>query len=226
MLTRPSISIVLEVSHEHPQLKPGTRIGVWARQKLATDAGGWRQINRARPSHDVADLLARRHCTLKIQPTLGTRHKTFTPTANTSASRSRPSSRPAGPQATLRDTAKLWPGELFPDVLRYVVGTPATYGFATRNGWTMADIAIEVMLSLVTGMAVLSGLKPAVAENQGTTSSRTSYRHDRAPRQASRLSALAQGRTSAAQTLGFMSGSHNKETQGIEPWVSSRHAGR
>ena len=56
--------------------------------------------------------------------------------------------------------------ELFPDVLPYVVGTPATYGFATRNGRTLADNAPEVMLSLVTGMAVLSGLKPSVAKNQ------------------------------------------------------------
>ena len=40
-------TIVLEVSHEHPQLRPGARIGLWGATKLATDAGGWRQINRA-----------------------------------------------------------------------------------------------------------------------------------------------------------------------------------
>ena len=40
-------SIVLEVSQQHPQLRPGARIGVWCATKLATDAGGWRQINRA-----------------------------------------------------------------------------------------------------------------------------------------------------------------------------------
>jgi hypothetical protein len=39
-------SIVLEVSHQHPQLRPGAHIGVWCATKLATDAGGWRQINR------------------------------------------------------------------------------------------------------------------------------------------------------------------------------------
>src|SRR5262249_49791976 len=37
-------SIVLEVSHQHPQLKTGAHIGVWCATKLATDAGGWRQI--------------------------------------------------------------------------------------------------------------------------------------------------------------------------------------
>jgi Domain of unknown function (DUF4331) len=40
-------SIVLEVSHQHPQLRPGSMIDVWCATKLATDAGGWRQINRA-----------------------------------------------------------------------------------------------------------------------------------------------------------------------------------
>src|SRR4029077_859969 len=39
-------SIVLEVTHQHPQLRLGARIGVWCATKLATDAGGWRQINR------------------------------------------------------------------------------------------------------------------------------------------------------------------------------------
>ena len=53
--------------------------------------------------------------------------------------------------------------ELFPDVLPYVIGTPAVYGFATRNGRTLADNAPEAMLSLVTNMAVPSGLKPSVS---------------------------------------------------------------
>ena len=39
---------------------------------------------------------------------------------------------------------------------------PATYGFAVRNGRPLADNAPEVMLSLVTGTAIPSGLKPAV----------------------------------------------------------------
>ena len=59
--------------------------------------------------------------------------------------------------------------ELFPDVLPYVVGTPAIYGFAGRNGRTRADNAPEAMLSLVTNMAVPSGLKPSVAKDQRTS---------------------------------------------------------
>ena len=56
--------------------------------------------------------------------------------------------------------------DLFPDVLSYVVGTPAVYGFGARNGRTMADNAPEAMLSLVTNSAVASGLKPATAQGQ------------------------------------------------------------
>ena len=40
-------SIVIEVSQDEPLLRDGTEIGVWCRTLLATDAGGWRQINRA-----------------------------------------------------------------------------------------------------------------------------------------------------------------------------------
>ena len=56
-------------------------------------------------------------------------------------------------------------GDLFPDVLPYVVGTPATYSFAARNGRTLADNAPEAMLSLVTNTAVPSGLKPSVSKH-------------------------------------------------------------
>ena len=54
--------------------------------------------------------------------------------------------------------------ELFPDVMSYVVGTPALYGFAARNGRRLADNAPEAMLSLVTNTAVPSGLKASVSE--------------------------------------------------------------
>ena len=49
--------------------------------------------------------------------------------------------------------------KLFPDVLPYVVGTPATYGFAGFNGRTLADNAPEAMLSLV-----LNSRRPLGAE--------------------------------------------------------------
>jgi hypothetical protein len=45
-----------------------------------------------------------------------------------------------------------------------VIGTPAVYGFAGRNGRTQAANAPEAMLSLVTNTAVPSGLTPATTQ--------------------------------------------------------------
>jgi hypothetical protein len=157
-------SIVLEVSHQHPQLRPGAHIGVWCATKLATDSGGWRQINRA--AHPM------------MWPIFWPDDIQFTHPANTrhpsedfdadgkyigdliagAVAASGTSDDPQGyGQTVVR--------ELFPDVLSYVVGTPATYSFAARNGRTLADNAPEAMLSLVVNTAVPSGLKPYVSKH-------------------------------------------------------------
>ena len=162
-------SIVLEIPHTHPQLRPGARTGVWAATKLATDAGGWRQINRAGhpmmwpifwPNDtDFTNPANTRHPSEDVGAAakyIGEQIAAVVAAAGTSDD-------PAGyGQAVARD--------LSPDVLPYVVGTPAVYGFAGFNGRTLADNAPEAMLSLVTGTAVPSGLKPSVAEDQRASS--------------------------------------------------------
>jgi hypothetical protein len=158
-------SIVLDVSHQHPQLRPGARIGVWCATKLATDAGGWRQINRG--GHPMMWPIFWPDDVDFTNPA-DTRHpsqdfaadgKYFADKVAALVAANGTSGDPQGYGQTVAH-------ELFPDVLPYVVGTPATYGFATRNGRTLADNAPEAMLSLVAGMAVPSGLKPSVAKNQ------------------------------------------------------------
>lgn len=160
-------TIVLEVPHSHPQLKPGARIGVWCATKLATDAGGWRQINRGGhpmmwpifwPDDVRFELSAdTRHPSQDWEEEGGhiAEHIAAVVAASGTAS---------DPQAYGRAVAR----ELFPDLLHYVVGTPASYSFAHRNGRTLADNAPEVMLSLVSGMAVPSGLKPATNQHLRT----------------------------------------------------------
>jgi hypothetical protein len=153
-------AIVLEIPHHHPRLRPGARIGVWAATRLATDAGGWRQINRAGhpmmwPIFWPGDVhfdqpFDTQHVSQDVEPDRA--HIAGHIAATVAAGGS--SADPTGyAQTVVR--------ELFPDVLTYTVGTPATYGFAVRNGRTLADNAPEVMLSLVTAAAVPSGLKPA-----------------------------------------------------------------
>jgi hypothetical protein len=148
-------AIVLEVPDT--LLAPGQSIGVWGATRLATDAGGWRQINRTgRPM---------------IQPI-------FDPDGNEAASvfnttqpaddvrnyRERFASMVAAVVAaygTADDPRAYGDGVadvLLPDVLRYVVGSQATYGLAVRNGRTLGDNAPEVMSMLTTNSAVSVGL--------------------------------------------------------------------
>jgi hypothetical protein len=157
-------SIVLEISHQHPKLRPGARTGVWAATKLATDAGGWRQINRAGhpmmwpifwPNDtDFSDPADVKHPFDDISSE--GKHIAEHIAAVVSAS---------GTSGDPRGYGQIVARRLVPDVLHYVVGTPATYGFGAFNGRTLADNAPEAMLSLVTNTAVPSGLKPSVAEH-------------------------------------------------------------
>jgi hypothetical protein len=156
-------SIVIEISHQHPQLRPGARTGVWCATKLATDAGGWRQINRAGhpmmwpifwpDDTDFSDASNSRHPSADFNAD----GNHFSDLVAAVVSATGTSNDPQGYGQTVAR-------ELFPDVLSYVVGTPATYGFAVRNGRTQADNAPEAMLSLVLNTAVNSGLKPSVSE--------------------------------------------------------------
>jgi hypothetical protein len=158
-------SIVLEISHQHPQLKPGAHIGVWCATKLATDAGGWRQINRG--GRPMMWPIFWPDDTQFANPA-NTRHpsKDFDAEGKHIAEHIAAVVAASGTSDDSEGYGQTVARELFPDVLPYVVGTPATFGFATRNGRTLADNAPEVMLSLVTGTAVNAGLKPSVAKNQ------------------------------------------------------------
>lgn len=153
-------SIVLEVSHRDPQLRPGARTGVWAATKLATDAGGWRQVNRA--GHPMMWPIFWPNDTDFSNPA-NTRH----PSKDTAddgehiAGLVAAVAAASGTVGDPRGYGQAVAAELLPDLLPYVIGTPATYGFAVRNGRPLADNAPEVMLSLVTGTAIPSGLKPA-----------------------------------------------------------------
>ncbi len=158
-------SIVLEVSDQHQALHAGANIGVWCATKLATDAGGWRQINRdGHPmmwpifwpdDTDFSDPSNARHPCADFNADgkhIGDQIAAVVAASGTSDD----------PQAYGETVART----LLPDVLSYVPGTPASYGFAVRNGRTMADNAPEAMLSLVLNTAVPSGLKPAISAGQ------------------------------------------------------------
>ncbi|NIK60957.1 DUF4331 family protein [Kribbella shirazensis] len=152
-------SVVLEIP-DSDLLAAGqaTRpIGVWAVASLATDAGGWRPINRAglpmihplftqynedlgddlnvgRPGEDVAtygELLTREIAGV------------------------------VGAYGTAEDPAAYAAGvvaRFLPNILPYVVGTPACFGFNTFNGRTLTDNAPDVMFSIAANTPVALGI--------------------------------------------------------------------
>jgi hypothetical protein len=155
-------SIVLEVSHQHPKLMPGAQIGVWAATKLATDAGGWRQINRA--GHPMMWPILWPD-DVKFDDPANTRHPSedYAAVGEYIGKQVAAVVAACGTSENPQGYGETVARELFPDVLPYLVGTPAAYGFAGFNGRTLADNAPEAMLSLVVNTAVASGLKPAVS---------------------------------------------------------------
>ncbi|MEK8106979.1 hypothetical protein NKG94_20905 [Micromonospora sp. M12] len=105
----------------------------------------------------MADLLAPRHRLLRPRqlpaPEQGP-HRRREEIANAVAGVVAANGTAPDPQAYGWSVAR----QLYPDLLSYKVGTAANYGFAVRNGRTMADNAPEVMFSLVLNTGTTSGL--------------------------------------------------------------------
>ena len=157
-------SIVLEVAHQHHKVRAGAHVGIWCATKLATDAGGWRQINRA--GHPMIWPIFWPDDT-KFSNPANTRHPSegFVAAGRYLGYEIAAVVAASGTSEDLQGYGEAVTRELLPDVLPYAVGTPATYSFAGFNGPTLADNAPEAMLSLFAGTAVPSGLKPSVSEH-------------------------------------------------------------
>lgn len=157
-------SIVLAISHRNAALQPGTRVGVWCATKLATDAGGWRQINRF--GLPMMWPIFWPDDTVFSNPA-NTRHPSedFDAIGGELAGQVAAVVAANGTETDPQGYAEAVVRRLLPEKMPYVIGTPATYGFAGINGRTLADNAPELMLSLVSGRAIPSGLTPAVAKH-------------------------------------------------------------
>jgi hypothetical protein len=157
-------SIVLEVTDQEPMLRDGARIGVWCVTKLATDAGGWRTVNRAGhpmmwpifwpTDTDFSNEANFRHPS-EDMPAEG---KDIAATVGRVVAANGTAPDPEGYGMAVA-------GEIFPDLLPYQIGSPANYGIAVRNGRTMYDNVPEVMFSIVLNMAAPSGLGAEVTKD-------------------------------------------------------------
>ncbi|WP_017596554.1 DUF4331 family protein [Nocardiopsis potens] len=155
-------AIVLEV----PDAALGAdEIGFWGVSVLATDAGGWRQINRC--AQPLVNTL--------FNPADSERADEFnhhTPAEDREMHGevfARLVSRAVAANGTAGDPdayAERVCAELLPDLVRYRVGTPAHFGFAHRNGRGLTEAAPEAMFALVLNKAVPLGLDASSASGE------------------------------------------------------------
>ena len=163
-------SIVLEVPDK--ELLAGAsdrRVGVWAVSTLATDAGGWRSINRVglpmipplftQYNEDLGNRL-NAGCPKQDLATYGeTITKAIAGVVAATGTAEDP--RAYGEKIARR---------LCPNVLPYEVGTPAIFGFAEWNGRSFTDNAPNVMFSIAANAPVSLGIgKDSVTSKPSAT---------------------------------------------------------
>ena len=164
-------SIVLEVPDGELLTGAGgnRHIGVWSVATLATDAGGWQQINRV---------------SLPMIPPLFTQY-------NEDLGNRLNAGRPADDLATHGETivkaiagvvsaygtaedpkayAEKLAHRFLPNILPYEVGTPASFSFSGWNGRSLTDNAPDVMFSLAANTPIRLGIgKESVVSKPSTT---------------------------------------------------------
>jgi hypothetical protein len=160
-------SIVLRIPRHDPALFQDRIIRVWSTARLATDAGGWRQVGRTGlpmiwPIFRDADSDAASEAN-ETHPADDTANygKPFRDLIAATLVRLGTTARPEAYAATIAR-------RLLPDTLPYQVGTAAVFGFAAFNGRALGDNAPEVVFSLVTNSAVSTGLPPATTAGTRT----------------------------------------------------------
>jgi hypothetical protein len=156
-----------ETPHEAPngdftwRLRPERRINVWASTLFASDRGDWRTTSRA--GHPMIQSIfypdeseeANRYNATAPADDLANYGERF---ARMVAAVVAAHGTVADPGAYGETVAAL----LLPDMLPYVLGSPACYGFAGHNGRALTDNTPDVMFSLVTNSALTCGLRESV----------------------------------------------------------------
>jgi hypothetical protein len=163
-------SIVLEVPDKELTARTAdrSRIGVWALSTLATDAGGWRSINRV-------GLPMIHPLFTQFNEDLGNRLNAGRPADDFSTYGNAVVKAVAGVVAANgtaedpRSYAERVAYRFFPNVLPYTLGTMATFGFAEWNGRSLTDNAPDVMFSIASNSPVHLGIgKESVTSKPST----------------------------------------------------------
>jgi hypothetical protein len=164
-------SIVLEVPNGELLAGAGDkrRIGVWAVSTLATDAGGWRSINRVGLPM-IPPLFT------QYNEDLGNRLNAGRPSDDFATYGEAVTEAIAGVVSAIgtaedpKAYAEKVAHRFFPNILPYEVGTPAVFGFAEWNGRSLTDNAPDVMFSIATNTPVRLGIgKESVTSKPSAT---------------------------------------------------------
>jgi len=148
-------SIVLEVPDEELLAATGgnRRVGIWAVSTLATDAGGWRSINRVGLPM-VHPLFTQFNEDLGNRLNAGRPHDDFATHGQTVANAVAGVVAANGTSEDPRAYAEKVAHRICPNMLPYEIGTSAAFGFADWNGRSLTDNAPDVMFSFATNSPV------------------------------------------------------------------------
>ncbi|MGB9197842.1 MAG: DUF4331 family protein [Terriglobales bacterium] len=152
-------SIVLELPDSELLTGAGDRrrIGVWAVASLATDAGGWRSINRV-------GLPMIHPLFTQYNEDLGNRLNAGRPADDFATYGEAVTKAIAGVVSAYgtaedpRAYAEKVAHRFFPNILPYEVGTSAAFGFDEWNGRSLTDNAPNVMFSLAANTPISLGI--------------------------------------------------------------------
>ena len=152
-------SIVLELPDNELLAGAGDqcRIGVWAVSSLATDAGGWRPINRfGLPM--IQPLFTQYNEDLGNRLNAGRPADDFATHGETFIKAIAGVVAANGTAEDPRAYAERVAHRLLPMIMPYEVGTPAVFGFAEWNGRSHTDNAPDVMFSIASNTPVHLGI--------------------------------------------------------------------
>ena len=164
-------SIVLEIPDGELLAGAGGKrhIGVWAVSSLATDAGGWRSINRVGLPM-IHPLFTQYNEDLGNRLNAGRPSDDFATHGETVIKEVAGVVSAYGTAEDPKAYAEKVAHRFFPNILPYEVGTPASFGFVEWNGRSLTDNAPDVMFSMAANTPIRLGIgKESVTSKPSTT---------------------------------------------------------
>jgi hypothetical protein len=133
------------------------RIGVWAVTTLATDAGGWRSINRIGLPM-IPPLFAQYNEDLGNRLNAGRPADDFPVWGEAIAGKIAAVVAAYGTAEAPHEYGEKIAHRFFPNMLPYKVGTQASFGFIEWNGRSLTDNAPDVMFSTAANTPIRLGI--------------------------------------------------------------------